>query len=679
MRAWASSLRMRASFLAALVLVALLYGFARPPRTSVDERAQLAARFRFARTTLAEPAGLPAYQTVRNVHPSLRRIDGWISTLGAAVALADLDGDGLSNDLCHVDARTDAVIVSPAPGTGARYAAFLLTVDTPATVDSPVDVSGAGALPYDAKTMAPMGCVPNDMNEDGLMDALVYYWGRTPVAFLRATGAPSTPAPLAARDYVAAEIVSSGERWYTNAVLFADLDGDGHTDLLVGNYFQDGARILDADADGVEAMHSTKSKSFNGGRKHLFLWERAAAAPAPAVRFREVPDVFQEDVDRGWLLAAAAADLDGDVKPEIYFAHDFGPDRLLRNDSTPGRPRFTRLEGERSFTTPASCVLGHDSFKGMGVDVGDVNGDGLFDLYVSNIADTFALVESHFLWLSTGETSRMRDGIAPYVHGSERLGLSRGGWGWDTRLADLDNDGRLDALQATGFLRGDVDRWPELQALGTANDRMMTNPRYWPGFRPGDDLSGHNRFNVFTRTNDGRFENIGPAIGFDEPMLSRGVAVADADGDGRLDFAVANQFEPSFFYRNESPRGGDFLGLHLLLPLEPGRATTHRRGHPAGDVAGRPAVGAVARVRRRDGSILIAQVDGGSGHSGKRSPDVHIGLGSTDADADAAAGGALTVELTWRDPDGRVHTEALRLEPGWHTVVLGWPARGGTS
>ena len=64
------------------------------------------------------------------------------------------------------------------------------------------------------------------------------------------------------------------------------------------------------------------------------------------------------------------------------------------------------LEGARDFTTPKSCVLGHDSFKSMGVDFGDLNGDGIPDIYVSNLATRFGLTESHFLWLSTGHSKK---------------------------------------------------------------------------------------------------------------------------------------------------------------------------------------------------------------------------------------------------------------------------------
>ncbi len=272
--------------------------------------------------------------------------------------------------------------------------------------------------------------------------------------------------------------------------------------------------------------------------------------------------------------------------------------------------------------------MGHDSFKGMGVDFADVNGDGVFDIYVSNIADQYALQESHFLWLSTGNLGLMRQGIAPYVQASEELGLSRSGWGWDARMADFDNDGVLEGLQATGFLKGKINRWPELQALGTGNDKLMEDPHNWPAFKAGDDISGSDYTAFFVRGADGRYFNAGCDVGFTEPVVSRGIAIADVDGDGRLDFALANQWEDSFFYRNQSPRTGSFLALHLLLPLAP-EPTRERPGHPGADTPGRPAVGATATISLPDGSRHIAQIDGGSGHSGKRAPEIHFGLGSS--------------------------------------------------
>lgn len=638
--------------LVALVLIVTLYGLARLPDLSSAERVALASHFHFTRTILPV-VSTHTTRSVRPVHSSLKHISGWISAVGAAVALNDLDGDGLPNDVCYVDTRTDQVVVAPAPGTSARYSPFLLD---------------PAPLPYKANTMAPMGCLPGDLNEDGLMDLLVYYWGRTPIVFLRQQDT-SHSSPLAGHRYVRRELMPAGERWYTNAATLADLDGDGHVDLIIGNYFPDGARILDANADGGEQVQDSMSRAYNGGRNRLLLWTGGTAAANPQVEFTEVKGALEEQVALGWTLAVGAADLDGDLLPELYFANDFGPDRLLHNRSTPGKLRFAVLQGEKTLGVPSSKVLGHDSFKGMGVDFGDLNGDGILDLYVSNIADVYALQESHFVFVGTGSVDQMKVGIAPYVDRSESLGLSRSSWAWEARLGDFDNDGVLEALQATGFLQGAVNRWPELHETAIGNDNLLHNPRSWHRFQPGDDLSGHPQNPFFVRAANGRYYDLAREIGLTDTQVSRGIATADVDGDGDLDFAVANQWESSYFYRNESPHPGAFLGLHLLLSVASVESanTTVQSGHPHLDTKGRPAIGAMATVYLPDGRRLVAQVDGGNGHSGKRSPDLHFGLGVLPRDT------TLQIDLRWRDAAGHPQRETLRLSPGWHTVLLGGP------
>jgi hypothetical protein len=625
--------RRNAVRIVAVALIAGLYGFARLPTLPEGERQALASRFAFTRLPLATPPG-DLSRSVREVHPDYQDIAAWISSVGAGVALNDLDGDGLPNDLCAVDPRVDRALVEPVPGTGARYAMFALD---------------PAPLAYDARTTAPMGCLPGDWNEDGRMDLLVYYWGRPPIAFLHRAG---DGAPAAAA-YRPVEVAPGAGIWNTNALTSADVDGDGHLDLIVGNYFPDGMRVLDARALDRAHMHRSMSRSENGGRNRLLLWQGGTAGPEPAVRFVDVPNAFDPQTAYSWTLAAGAADLDGDLKPEIYFGNDFGNDRLLHNLSTPGHPRFVALEGRKTFTTPSSKVLGRDSFKGMGIDFADVNGDGILDMYVSNIAQVYALEESHFVWVSTGDLKPMRQGVAPWVDRGEALGLSRSGWGWDARFADFDGDGVPEAMQAIGFLRGEKNRWPELHELAMGNDNNMYNPGAWPHFTPGDDLSGHLHNPFFVRARDGRYYDLAAELGLDDNHVTRGIAIADVDGDGDLDFAIADQWEPSYFFRNDSPRRNASLELDLRLPVDTGLT--------------RPAVGSEAVVHLPDGRRLVGQADGGSGHSGKRSPEIHFGLGRL------GPGTPLLVDVAWRDGAGRPRTERLRLAPGRHRIVLGAP------
>ncbi len=659
MRVLVSLIQHYAKALVAIALIVSLFWFTRLPTLSASETEAIASRFDFTPFPLPELAG-GTPKLLRSVHPSLERHSAWISAVGASIALNDLDGDRLSNDVCYVDTRTDRVIVAPVPGTGERYQPFEL---------KPTN------LPMDGSTMAPMGCLPGDLNEDGLMDILVYYWGRTPVGFLRQTteavGLTSVDSENSSYrlNYLPQDILPNpksqishqSERWYTNAATFADLDGDGHNDLIIGNYFQDGAEILNANGSGIEEMQHSMTRADNGGENRLFLWSGATKGKQPTVKFQEAKGILDDTVAHGWTLAVGTADLDGDILPEIYFANDFGPDRLLHNRSQPGKLQFALLEGQKGLTTPSSKVLGHDGFKGMGIDFGDINQDGLLDLYVSNIAAEYALEESHFLFVSTGKLEKMNRGIAPYVDRSESLGLSRSGWGWETKFGDFDNDGVLEALQATGFRTGKIDRWPELQELAMSNDELLKFPGSWFNFQPGDDLSGHQHNPFYVSASNGRYYDIAQELGLDHPFVTRGIATADVDGDGDLDFAIANQWDTSYFYRNDSPQSQSFLNLRLLR--------TEQNADLAKDFSAFPAIGTTATVNLPDGRQLVAQVDGGNGHSGARSSELHFGLGNIKNDVQ------LPVKVQWRDTTGQVHQEILFLLPGAHEVLLSKTAK----
>jgi hypothetical protein len=633
----------------ALALVVTGFYVVRPPTASAAELGSMASRYSFSPMAIAMPGGFHQ-QTIRRVNQDYTHIQAWISSVGAGVAMNDMDGDGLDNDLCITDPRIDQVVVTPVPGARSdRYAPFALAPT---------------GLPM-STTMAPMGCVPGDFNEDGRIDLLVYMWGRTPIIYLARAGAPE----LSASSYRATELVpgTGGERytgplWNTNAVSADDFDGDGHVDIYVGNYFPHGPVLDDTASTGVSMNHSM-SRGINGGEDYIFRWTGGSGGADPSVSFAWVDNALPLEVSKGWVLASAANDLDGDALPELYLAHDFGPDRLLHNRSTRGHIEFAVVEGARTPFVPKSKRLGADSFKGMGVDFGDLDDDGLYDIYVSNITTTFGLQESHFAYLNSAKNTadvqaQFRDGRAPFTDHSAPLGLAWSGWGWDVKMADFNNSGELVVAQTTGFVRGEVNRWPQLQELAVSNDLLLDDPRWWPYVRAGDDVGGSQWLHFFVKGPEGRFWDLSHQLGLDVPLPTRGIATGDADGDGRLDFAVARQWGEPVFYHNDSPSTGAFLGLRLCHEL-------------AGGVAGgSPAIGTQVSVTIPSGRTYIARVDGGSGHGGKRSTDVHIGLGDVPA-------GPLPVHLRWRDRTGLLHEQDLQLTPGWHTVMLGTQAQEG--
>ena len=627
------------------MLVAALFVISRLPAASAEVRQGIASRFAFTEMPIALPAGLPQ-RTVRQVNPKYEHIRSWISSVGAAVAVNDLDGRGGPNDLCLVDTRSDAVVVTPAPGGGATYQPFVLD-------GAPLPMGPA---------IAPMGCTPGDFNRDGRMDLLVYYWGRTPVLFLQKTGAGE----LSAATYVPTELVPQaqtadglyrGPLWNTNAVAVADFDGDGGPDIGIFNYFPDTQVLHPQGAPNVQMNHSM-SDAKNAGGTHMLRWTAGATGATPTATYVEQV-ALDPQFSSGWTLGAASADLDGDLLPELYLANDFGKDRFFHNVSTPGQIRFNLAEGRRGAVTPKSMALGHDSFKGMAIDFADLGGRGRFDMFVSNITESWGLEESNFLWHNTADThaearSKLTRGIAPFDNKAGERNVAWVGWGWDAKMADFDNSGRLAIVQAAGFVKGTINRFNWLQELAASNDLLLREPAMWPNAEPGDDIAGSNPVAFWVREDNGRYVNLSPELGLDVEIPTRGVGVADTDGDGRQDFAIARQWGPPAFYRNNATAPGDFLGLRLY--------------RPADGTTGTPAYGAHVRVTTKDGRSQVAQLDGGGGHAGKRSFDVFFGLGDH-------AGAPLSVELSWRDLAGAAHRQTLDLTAGWHNLMLTDQAR----
>ncbi len=189
------------------------------------------------------------------------------------------------------------------------------------------------------------------------------------------------------------------------------------------------------------------------------------------------------------------------------------------------------------------------------------------------------------------------------------------------------------------------------------NDDLLSNPAMWPNVQPGDDVAGDEAMAFYTRNSSGKYVNVSKQLGLAVQTPTRGIATGDTTGSGALDFAVARQWGPPAFYANTSPDEGNYLDLQLYRP-----ATGADQAAGQGlEGVGTPAYGATVTITTPSGN-QISQLDGGGGHGGFRSFDVHFGLGSYS--------GPVTVHLQWRDLDGGLHSQTEQLAPGAHSLML---------
>jgi enediyne biosynthesis protein E4 len=170
---------------------------------------------------------------------------------------------------------------------------------------------------------------------------------------------------------------------------------------------------------------------------------------------------------------------------------------------------------------------------GMGVAVGDYDNDGFEDLYVTAYG---------------GNRLYHNNGNGTFSDVSQAAGVAGGGWSTSAAWVDLDNDGALDLI-VLRYLDWDFDEiWCGEHKEGY---RAYCHPDF---FKPISPLVYHNN-------KDGTFTEISRKIGLAKPGKGLGLAIADYDHDGHIDFFVANDSMAEFLYHNRGDGTFEEVGL----------------------------------------------------------------------------------------------------------------------
>lgn len=460
--------------------------------------------------------------------PDARRaVDFGGAFSGGGVALGDADGDG----------RPDVLLTRPAGGPRLYRNLGDFRFE---------DVSAAAGLPESGWTT---GAAFVDLNGDGAADLFVGHSDEPNAVYLNDGHGRFSAAP---------DALGLGATLATIAPYFADCDADGDLDAFVltnrtasvapvqGQLrIENGVPVVpEADRDRIAAFVRPDGQvvTANAGQQDRLYRNDAG-------RFVDITaESGLEGHDMG--LGARFWDAEGDGLPDLYVANDFfGPDRVYLNT------------GGCVFRDAAPTMLPVTPWFSMGMDAGDLDGDGRLDLVGTDMAglDHRQRVVSmgdqvdDAWFLTVGEPAqRMRNmvflatGMPRMREAAQLMGLDATGWTWSVHLADLDQDGRVDAHFTNGMTRdfSDSDRRAALKAEGRW-DRLALDT--WMAAPPRAEPD-----RVYRNLGGLRFEDASTAWGLDAPGISYAAAFGDLDGDGDPDFVV-NEFDaPPRLYRNRT-------------------------------------------------------------------------------------------------------------------------------
>ena len=477
------------------------------------------------------------------------------TALGASASAADYDGDGF-DDLFVTDSSVD--------GRNHLYHnngnLTFTDVAAQAGIDSGNDRANASA-----------DSLWFDFNNDGRPDLLVVRFGHNQLYQNMGGGQFKDVTKAAGLDR------------YLNAITAVafDYDHDGYVDLFVGAYFQpvnlfnpETPRFFPESFEtannggGVIAFHNNGNGTFTDVTEKIGL------------------------KTSGWTLDVGHGDANNDGWDDLYVACDFGTDRFFVNN------------GNGTFSDITEKAIGIDTKKGMNVDWGDFDNDGLLDIYVTNITDDY-MKEGNFMWKNNGNLT--------FTDVSRETNTYDTGWGWGAKFFDYDNDGWLDLYVTNGWVSAGSESYvPDVFEMIIKPGIDLADARNWPPMGT-KSLSGYQKKRLFHNERGQAFTDQAPKYGVDSIRDGRGIATADFDNDGRVDLFVANANGQPFLYRNTMPNAGHWAEFALK-----------------GVKSNALGVGAQVRVTA-GGRTQLRFVDGGNGFAGQSSMRLHFGLGTATA------------------------------------------------
>ncbi len=503
-------------------------------------------------------------------------------TMGGGVACFDYDGDG----------RTDILFAN---GTNWPGHAGQAT--------TPVLYRNLGGMKFEDVTakvglsvpMYGMGIAVGDYDNDGHADVFFSCVGKhrlfrniAGTKFEDATDAARVGGPGTLPNVTKAEFAD----WkppipFGSSATFLDYDGDGKLDLFVCHYITWSPNIDRSVASSIEGGKRTfvQPRDFDGSTCALYRnvdgksFEDVSKAAGVVVTEKEGTAANARERPVGKSLGVVACDADGDGWPDLVVANDTVRNFYFHNVPGPdGGRRFV----EKGFPIGAAYADEGKPRGGMGIDGGEF-APGRYAIAISNFAnEPITFLEKDRARLAFSD-SALSVGLA---------GPSRPTLKFGTFFFDYDNDGRLDLFVCNGHIE------PEIASIQSSQTHAQPPQLFW---NTGD---GECYFEPVPESRAGK--------DLFKPMVGRGCAFADLDGDGDPDIVMAANGGAARVLQNEAPKSNRSVRLDL-------------RGD--GTKSNRSAIGAQVTVLA-GGQTYSRQVTGGRGYLSQSELVLPVGIGT---------------------------------------------------
>lgn len=260
----------------------------------------------------------------------------------------------------------------------------------------------------------------------------------------------------------------------------------------------------------------------------------------------------------GFGLGITIGDVNQDTWPDIFISNDFFEKDYLYLNNQDG-----------TFTESLESSMRSISAASMGADIADINGDGLLDIFVTDMLpepqtrlkqvttfenwDKFQFNKTHgYHYQFSRNMLHVNNGDGTFSEMGRLGNVEATDWSWGALMFDMDNDGMRDIFVANGIYQDitdldylnfidDEQTKSQIISEGGVNYKALIDPI------PVNPIPNY----AFHNLGELKFENKAEAFGLSQPIHSNGAAYGDLDNDGNLDLVVNNVNQPAQIFKNQ--------------------------------------------------------------------------------------------------------------------------------